>query len=744
MWRSAHALVLAPAGKSSTAFTAQPSKGSTAVSTQPKRGSTAISAKQLKKKRKEAPVVEEIDPSTLPVTLWRRLHWIALAFVPSSLLLGVTSFITIDIAAIPLLWILPLSQYLLSFILVFSRLPSWLHKALILKMPLLVLLLLFLLLSHQPLGKQWQTIIVHLYVLFFVAMVLHGELARNRPATSHLTEFYVWMSVGGVLGGLFNALVAPVIFNSIVEYQIALVIACLLMPRLSPEPGLGFGFKVDLALVAALAIIAFIAFYVGMEHIKDDLKRLEDWQFTLEFQNELVPGWVLQRIPRLQSDIRTMLLGMFIVLGYVLLAPSAWFLTRNPKLRGWWFDCVLPMGLGLVATALLLGFYDRNWEFERIRDFIRSVSGNRLDFQAAMVAKFLVFGLPALLCYIYVERPLRFGLAVGAFVLAFSMYDLRPSNLIKQERSYFGVLKVNRYIVDEVPFHSLTHGTTTHGMQCLDKDRRREPLTYYHRNGPVGQLFATYPELTHNYAVIGLGTGTMAAYGDENHKVTFYEIDKHVRAIASNPEYFTYLTDYENIRKEPPKIVMGDARLQMEKANPHEYGIILVDAFSSDAIPAHLITREAVQMLFEKTADNGIVAYHISNRWLDLAPVLYYICQDLGLTALIKHDGGDGLGGESEWYASTWVALAREPEHLERLTRSQWQKSVAREMSIALGAWPGPSVAALMTVIGAVGERPIWVPLEPPPEPEEKAVWQQVGVWTDDYSNILRVFDWKR
>jgi hypothetical protein len=374
------------------------------------------------------------------------------------------------------------------------------------------------------------------------------------------------------------------------------------------------------------------------------------------------------------------------------------------------------------------------------------MSRGRFDFSAEMVAKFLVFGLPALLCYVFVERPLRFGLAVGAFVLASSMYDLRPSSLIDRERSYFGVLKVNEYLPGEIPYHSLTHGTTTHGMQCLAEEHKGEPLTYYHHNGPVGQLFATYPELTHNFAVIGLGTGSMAAYGDKDHKVTFYEIDRHVRAIASNPKYFTYLTDYENRRGKEIKIVMGDARLQMEKAKDKDYGIILVDAFSSDAIPAHLITQEAVEMLFTKTADHGIVAYHISNRWLDLAPVLYHICKKLGLTALIKHDGGDGLGNSSEWYASTWVALAREPEDVERLTRSEWHKETsARQMCMVLGGcWPGPSISGIMTIIGGVGERPIWGPLEPPPDEKDEPKWADDRPWTDDFSNILQVFDWKR
>src|SRR5262249_18148882 len=159
----------------------------------------------------------------------RALRWVALAFVPSSLMLGVTTYMTTDIAAIPLLWVLPLGLYLLSFILVFSRLPAWVHRLMVLLLPYVVLMLVFLMLSEFPL-RIWGKILLHLAVLFVAAMVCHGELARDRPPPRHLTEFFLWMSVGGVLGGLFNALLAPVLFNGIVEYPLALVLACLLMP----------------------------------------------------------------------------------------------------------------------------------------------------------------------------------------------------------------------------------------------------------------------------------------------------------------------------------------------------------------------------------------------------------------------------------------------------------------------------------------------------------------------------------
>jgi len=416
-------------------------------------------------------------------------------------------------------------------------------------------------------------------------------------------------------------------------------------------------------------------------------------------------------------------------------------LSRNPNVRSRWFDFVLPAGLGLLVVGLLLGFYNRDWEFTTPREWIKSISRGRFDFTPALMVKALIYAFPALLCYIFVERPLRFALAFGAFVLACNVFELRHNTRMHQERSYFGVLTIYDYAEGNYHYHRLHHGTTIHGMQCMDDGRRQDPLTYYHHNGPVGQLYGTYPDAFRNYAVVGLGTGTMAAYGDDKHKITFYEIDRHVRDIARNKDYFTFLSDYkERTGGEEAKIVMGDARLQMEKAQlDDKYTLIIVDAFSSDAIPVHLITLEGLNIFFDKLADNGIVAYHISNRWLELHPVLYNLAQRTGRAALIKHDSGDG----DECYASTWVVLARDEQYLERLKREDWYPSTGREVLKALSGFPNPSLAATAAMLYGVCERPIWQPLKPKDE-EEEADWQKVGVWTDDYSNILSVFDWKR
>jgi spermidine synthase len=763
-WEAAYGcLVALTASCAWLMWRSKPARVGSAASGNP--SSTAISAKRTKQHRKvgsgagrkaaEGNSDEPPNPAQMPVTVWRRLRWIALAFVPSSLMLGLTVFITTDIAAIPLLWVIPLGVYLLSFILVFSRLPAFIHTVMVLLLPLIALLLACMMLSnykpdlHSILPPGFShpivvEIVLHTLLLFIVAMVCHGELARDRPAAAHLTEFYLWLSIGGVLGGLFNAILAPVIFPGIVEYQLALVLATLLMPPLGKAAGdASSGFFIDLVMAAVLAVAAFIFFTVGMYHVQGQVAEYEKSAQDIKAAGETVPEWMDPYIAKLEGEIPNFIAGRRSVAGFVLLAPLGWFLSRNWRGRRRWFDLILPLSMGLVTFSLLFAFQNRGWKFELFREFLRDHTQGRLYPPENILLIALVFGLPALLCYLFVERPMRFAFAFGTFVLVCNLYDMRNTTRLHQERSYFGVLHIYDYTEDGHQYHRLHHGTTIHGMQCMDnKGRQADPLTYYHRKGPVGHIFGTYPELTHNYAVIGLGTGTMSAYGGPENKVTFYEIDRNVKRIAENPDFFTFLTDYNKRRGEPAQIVLGDARLQMEKAQPDEkYGIIIVDAFSSDAIPVHLITQEAVRILFDKLAEHGIVAYHISNRWLKLQPVLYNIVKEEKLAALIREDSGDG----GEWYSSTWVVLARDEKDIERLKRESWyiQGKDARETMEVLAGFPSPSLSSTAAVLFGTCERPIWEPLAPR-DAEQEAWWENVGVWTDDYSNILSVFDWGR
>jgi spermidine synthase len=221
----------------------------------------------------------------------------------------------------------------------------------------------------------------------------------------------------------------------------------------------------------------------------------------------------------------------------------------------------------------------------------------------------------------------------------------------------------------------------------------REPLSYYHRTGPIGQLFAELsgPEAKQEIAVIGLGTGTLASYGEPGHSFLFFEIDPDVAKVART--YFTYL---ENCRAQWG-IVLGDARLQLNQAKPGQFDLIVVDAFNSDAIPVHLLTREALELYLQKLSVNGIVALHISNRYLNLEPVLGNLADALGLAGLFQFDRD--VARKPGKSASQWVLLARGKEDLGNLAHDRR-----------------------------------WRPLERRPP---------LGVWTDDYSNVLRVWRWR-
>ena len=580
----------------------------------------------------------------------RRLRWVALAFVPSSLMLGVTTHITLDIAAIPLLWVVPLALYLLSFILVFAKWPAAVHKAMILLMPLFVLLLVFMMESGIK-SDITVTILLHLAVLFVVALVCHGEMARDRPSTRYLTKFYLLMSLGGVLGGLFNALIAPLVFTGVYEYPIAIACACLLLPPLNPGKWAWMSRWFPehwRGLVGILLDICFAAF-VGL----------------------LLLGLV-EFIQSSAAEIRAAADG-------------------HGQAVEWVADTVARLHSAFIASVD--GFAD--W-FNKL-----SLARGAKKFQIGSEQVFTVieYGIPALICYLYISRPLRFGLAVGAIFLASNYYESHQSTkVLYQVRSFFGVMKVKYDLVaytdgNEYPEYTLVHGTTLHGKQIRSPELESKPITYYHATGPVGQMFDSFKKTgaRKNVAVIGLGSGTMSSYGEPGMHMTFYDIDPAVIGIACNPDYFTYYTNSPAEKK----IILGDARLRIAEAKDGEYDLIVVDAFSSDAIPIHLITREAIKLYLQKLSDNGILAVHISNRYLDLEPVVGNIANDLHVPNLFQNDSRDREVGKT---SSEWAILAKNSR-----------------------------------AFGDLDDDQRWRPLEQNPA---------IGVWTDDFSNLLGVFQW--
>ena len=552
-----------------------------------------------------------VAPSQPRPTWARRLWWVALAFVPSSLLLGVTTYITTDLAAVPLLWVLPLAIYLLTFILAFGRWPRLFHHVVLLAVLPVVLIVIFLMVSGMP-ARIWVVVLWHFALLFVVALACHGALALDRPAARDLTEFYLLISIGGVLGGLFNALAAPLVFPGLIEYPMMMVLACILLTGRPIGPvGLGPG-----AIRAAGVLLVLIA------------------------------------------------------LALILYSESA----------------TLRIDLSFLERVLNVGS-------DQISD--------RFDPIERIVNKLLIYGPPLVLAWLLRRRPLHLGVALGAVLAIAGFVDARNNDQIRQTRSFFGVLRISRDR-DEKGYTELRHGTTLHGRQSLEPSRRAEPLSYYHRNGPIGQLFEELDRrrTTLHMAVVGLGTGTLAAYARPGDRVTFYEIDRKVRDIAFDPAYFTYATDARN-RGATVRVELGDARIRMEavkRDRPEErYDVILVDAFTSDAIPVHLLTREAVRLYFDLLAPNGILALHISNRHLRLEPVVAGLAQDGGLAGMLQHgDTGDIRGGVE----ASWAILARRREDF-----------------------------------GEMASDPRWQQAHLDPEP-------RVGTWTDDFHNLLSVFKW--
>jgi hypothetical protein len=305
----------------------------------------------------------------------------------------------------------------------------------------------------------------------------------------------------------------------------------------------------------------------------------------------------------------------------------------------------------------------------------------------------IVVLIVAFIIFSFQQRPIRFGLGLAALIAA-SLMISDTNHILAQSRNFYGVLKV--FATDSPPLHVLYNGTTRHGSQAQDSEHHLQPLSYYHPKGPLGQLFAVLGGATQTQRVglVGLGAGTVACYEKPGEHWTFFEINPADVAIAENPALFTFLRDCPA----HPDIMLGDARLSLAQQPDYSYDMIILDAFTSDAIPIHLMTHEAVQLYLKKLRMGGLILFHITNRHLDLGPVVGNVAASLNLTAMRWHDGEEGEGGEEDnpsylKDASDWVIVARNVEDFKAIEDDdRWE---------FLPSSPGESV------------------------------------WTDDYSNLL-------
>lgn len=482
------------------------------------------------------------------------LIWIALAAVPSAFLIAVTAHISTDVAASPLLWVLPLALYLATFVIVFQTRPVIPHRFALAAQAVSVALLAGVYINGST-DSIFTTIFINLAAFFFTALVCHGELARRRPPARHLTEFYLWMSFGGMIGGIAAGLIAPNVFNWVAEYPVLIVLGLLCRPGVL-EGGIA---RERLVWFALFAVVAAAALHVS-------------------------------RSDQPLSEAKMMAIAASILL------VSAVFLRDSLKFAA------------VVALAL----------------------------------------------------------AVGAIYQVGSYKG-------ESVRNFFGVHK----IYDTADgYRILLHGTTIHGAEKIADeegpapDAKPIPLTYYHANSGLAQVINAMREKkpgSLRFAVIGLGTGSIACHAREGDIWNFYEIDQSIVDVATDPGYFTFL---ESCAPDA-KIVLGDARLTLADASDGVYDLIIVDAFSSDAIPIHLLTKEAMAIYLRKLAPGGIVVMHISNRHMELGSVVAGIAQANGLVTRQNSRAKENEDSDKYLFSSTVAACARTDADFGVLTRQE-------------------------------------------------------------------------
>jgi SAM-dependent methyltransferase len=732
---------------------------------------TAIVPHVLRKPLQPSEPAPKLETPDLGVSWLRRVRWIALAAIPSSLMLSLTTYMTTDIAAIPFFWVIPLAIYLFTFILVFARWPvawtapaaphgpKWLpsfivagaalcmfggiavhvlypeyrdprvlgpshilyaaaflglflfwvaqgigsaHDFVLFFQPCFLLFLMLYIISEVE-RKVWLEFVLHVSSFAFITLLCHGELARDRPRPQHLTEFYLCLSVGGVLGGLFNVLVAPFVFRyGLYEYPLVMAGACLLRP----------------------SMVASETFIPG------DSREGE-------------PTW----------------LGRCLDIAMpIFIAAAVYFIVRVDTSDG---------------SLYFLHSMDPRWNPESGRPFLRP----------------LLVVMPIVAVLALALRPIRFGLSVGLLWLLVGLYDDSDQKWTFRDRGFFGLVKVK--VVDAkasgtpYAYNTLIHGGIDHGRQHIEPSKRHEPCSYFHPLTGIGQVFmkltwpntplpasleefyqrtdpynrftlssprlpasligigpdpwsalvATQAELP--YAVIGLGTGTLAAYAKPYQAMDIYEIDPLVlrlsQRVGGEDPPFTYLEDAKN-RGANLNVILGDGRLKIKNAPDHWYHVIVLDAFASDAIPVHLLTVEAIQTYLDKLAPGGVLVFNTTNRYLRLNGVLKDAADALDLECLAL--GNWYTKVIPEQYGTDFLVMRRKPFAIAKLGGPfNGGPPLAGRLDLE-------RYKSLMSDVSqfrnghdfASQENWSWRPWREPDNHNGK-------LWTDTYSNLLGVLD---
>ena len=517
-----------------------------------------------------------LPPSNSAPTRLPMLPWLGYGFLGSSLMIGTTTFLTTEVMNAPLIAILPLATFLITFILAFSkRPPKFCHRSGIFTIIALIGVL-FQMLTNAT-DPAWLVTLIHLALVFTGCLYLHLQLAKKRPAGSELTKFYLWISVGGVGAGITHTFLAPLLFDRVWEHALTIVVLALSLNQ--PKQG-----------------------------------------------------------------------------------SNNWIIKGSP--------------MAVMAIALF-GLYAASRTIEALAP-LNSFSNE-------------IIGVTLFATFLVSMNPIRFATVIVCLLCLNAWRGDAHGKTLFIDRNFFGLSKVTLDPNEQTK--RLVHGNTIHGRQSIDPSTQHLPLSYYHTAGPLRRIFKQYEEIEteSEIAVIGLGAGSMLFYGQPHQTWTLYEIDPLVIHLARDSGHFSYLQT-PNVAK--LNLEVGDARIELQKAKDKRFDLIVMDAFSSDSIPMHLFTKEALDLYLSKLSDQGLLAFHISNRTLNLAPLLSRIADEFDLNSLAWNDPhATPRQGKDP---SHWVALSRSPNQLSKLKKD---------------------------------ER--WSPLSTPPN---------TPLWTDERSNILEAF----
>jgi spermidine synthase len=519
--------------------------------------------------KKTPPAAQKIDqPAEVTgaaITGRQRLNWILLAFMPSSLLMAVTTHITTEVFSAPMLWVLPLGIYLLTFVVAFSKKPLFTYESITSLHPIAVCLgvgTLFLL--NTVFKLSWYGVLLHLFTFGIIALLCHMRLAQERPQESqkYLTEYYLMISIGGALGGILNAFILPNLLDRLIEYPIFMILSLFFNPAFRQKMSLHSKLFFGLALFCILLYVA---------HIKTSLT-IND-----------------------AHNMASVTHGMIFA------------------------DLILFSAIILLATNVRAGIY-------------------------------------------------------GMFILLIISECVLPKSILLTTRNFFGVVKVAErelQIDDKMQIaRYIEHGTTIHGLQLTDPDLQNTPTAYYYKGGPVDDVFSMQrPE---HVAVIGLGAGTINCY---NRSTTtpflFIEIDQGVADVAQS--HFTFMEKCAAVK---PELLIGDGRLELVRQEGRMFDMILIDAFSSDSIPTHLLTLEALAEYKKKLNPGGLILINISNRYFNLNPILAKNADVMGMVSRTKlHIAKDISYGAT----SMWFTIAPDEATLAPLDNAGWEKPPVRE-----------------------------------------------------------------